>query len=63
MGLSNFDYLVQSMKDSMHVLGQEHGTCMKMFDITVIDVYKLQRMLKLLNDVLINRLFKNLHQV
>jgi hypothetical protein len=34
--LLHYDYLVQAMKDSMH--GQEHGTCMKMLDGTVIEV-------------------------
>ena len=56
-----YDYLVQAMKDSMH--GQEHGTCMKMLDGTVIEVCKLQQTLQLRNDVLVKRLFKRLYQL
>jgi hypothetical protein len=59
--LLHYDYLVQSMKDSMH--GQEHGTCMKMLDGTVIVVCELQRTLKLRSDVLIKRLFQRLYQL
>ena len=61
-GLLYYDYLVQSMKDdSMH--GQEHGTCMRMLDGTVIVVCELQRTLKLHNNILIKRLFRRLYQL
>jgi hypothetical protein len=49
------------MKDSMH--GQEHGTCNKMLEGTVIVICDLQHTLKLRNNVLIKRLFKRLHQL
>jgi hypothetical protein len=60
----HYDYLVQAMKDSMH--GQEHGTCDKILEGTVVVIGDLQHTLQLRGrqkDVLIKRLFRRLHQL
>ena len=60
----HYDYLVQAMKDSMH--GQEHGTCDKMLEGTVIVLCELQHSLTLSGskkNILVKRLFTRLHQL
>ena len=60
----HYDYLVQAMKDSMH--GQEHGTCDKMLEGTVIVLCELQHSLKLSGskkNILVKRLLTRLHQL